>query len=390
MIKGSEDTFMIYLDNAATSWPKPPMVADRVREAILHQGGNPGRSGHAMSLAAGKLLEEARNKLAHLFNVADPHRIVFALNATDALHLAINGSLEEGGHVIISSMEHNAVTRPLHRYQERGGCVTKIPMDPVSGVDPENVKKALRKDTRLVVMTHASNVCGTVNPIKEIGLVCREAGVPLLVDASQSAGCLPVDVEAMNIDMLAFPGHKSLLGPTGTGGLYIREGVEMAPVRLGGTGLHSEEQDQPREMPFRYESGTQNVQGLAGLAAGLDYIEEEGLDAIESKEESLTSLLLEGLAPIEGLSLYGPPKGVRRAPVVSFTLENVDPIEIAAILDQSFAIAVRAGLHCAPDAHGTIGTLAAGGTVRVSPGPYNTEEDIQRVVDAIGEIAEAF
>ena len=380
---------MIYLDSAATSLYKPESVQTAILEAMRTMA-SPGRGAHAPAMLASECCFTCRQALAELFHVPQPEQVIFTFNATHGLNIAIKSLVQPGATVLISGYEHNAVTRPLHRYQERGGCVTKIPMDPVSGVDPENVKKALRKDTRLVVMTHASNVCGTVNPIKEIGLVCREAGVPLLVDASQSAGCLPVDVEAMHTDMLAFPGHKSLLGPTGTGGLYIREGVEMAPVRLGGTGLHSEEQDQPREMPFRYESGTQNVQGLAGLAAGLDYIEEEGLDAIESKEESLTSLLLEGLASIEGLSLYGPPKGVRRAPVVSFTLENVDPIEIAAILDQSFAIAVRAGLHCAPDAHGTIGTLAAGGTVRVSPGPYNTEEDIQTVVDAIGEIAEAF
>jgi cysteine desulfurase family protein len=379
----------IYLDNAATSWPKPERVAEAVCETIQHVGGNPGRSGHQTSLAAGKVLDRSRFLLAKLFGVDDSKRIVFAANATDALNLAIRGVLAPGGHVVTSSMEHNSVTRPLEHLASAGACYTKVRMDPVSGVDPRDVEKALRADTKLVVMTHASNVTGTVNPLAAIGELCRNRGILFLVDASQSAGSLPIGVSEMNIDLLAFPGHKGLLGPTGTGGLYIAKSVSPLPepCRVGGTGVFSELALQPEELPYRYESGTQNFHGIAGLAEGISFILEKTPAAIHAHERGLTELLMEGLREIRGVTVYGPPPGGERAAVVSFTIEGVDCTEVAIILDTSFSIAVRAGLHCAPDAHRTLGTFERGGTVRVSPGYFNTEADITRCVEGVAAIA---
>jgi cysteine desulfurase family protein len=398
---------MIYLDNAATTWPKPEQVYEAVSDAMRNNGGNPGRSGHRMSLESGKSLGQARFALSRLFGVKDPSRIVFACNATDALNLAIGGVLPDGarpdgtssdgarpddarpciGHVITSSMEHNSVTRPLAYRKEQGIECTQVRMDPVSGVDPDDVAAAMRADTKLVVMTHASNVTGTVNPIADIGALCRERGIPFLVDGSQSAGSLPIDVEAMHIDMLAFPGHKGLLGPTGTGGLYIAEGVKVRPARQGGTGVYSELPMQPEELPYLYESGTQNFQGLAGLEAGVRYIMDRTAAGIHAHEMRLCGMLMEGLADIPGVTMYGPPPGAGRASVVSFNIEGIDCAEAAMILDTSFGLMLRAGLHCAPDAHRTLGTFGLGGTVRVSPGNFNTIEDIERCLLGVRDIA---
>lgn len=378
---------MIYLDNAATTWPKPETVYDAVLDVMKNKAGNPGRSGHSMSLSAGKVLDEARFATSRFFGVKDPSRIVFTYNATDSLNLAINGSLTAGDHVITSSMEHNSVTRPLEYLSEKGVEYTKIKMDPVLGVNPEDVKSAIRGNTKLVAVTHASNVTGTINPIRAIGEICRNEGIVFLVDGSQSAGIIPIDVDSMYIDLLAFPGHKGLFGPSGTGGLYIRDGISVAPSRYGGTGVHSELPLQPSEMPFMYESGTLNVPGLAGLDAGIKFISEKSMLSIREHEIKLTNLLLDGLKGIDGVKIYGPRDGEERAAVVSINIEGADPMEASLILDTSFGIAVRAGLHCAPDAHKTLGTLDIGGTIRISPGFFNTEKDIEQCLEGIAAIA---
>jgi cysteine desulfurase family protein len=378
---------MIYLDNAATTWPKPEQVYEAVSDAIRNKGGNPGRSAHRTSAAAGKVLDGARFSLAKLFGAKDPNRIVFAHNATDALNLAIGGVLSPGDHAITGSMEHNSVTRPLEHLKENGVEYTRVRMDPAAGIDPREVEKALRANTKLVVLTHASNVTGTVNPIADVGALCRNRGVFFLVDASQSAGSLPIDVETMNIDMMAFPGHKGLLGPTGTGALYIAEGVPVKPSRYGGTGVFSESPTQPDEMPYRYEAGTQNFHGLAGLEAGVRFIADTGTDAIHAHELRLASLLLDGLRDISNVTVYGPPPGVERAALVAFNIDGVNCAEAALILDASFDIALRSGLHCAPGAHRTLGTFDIGGTLRVSPGFFNTDEDIARCLEGVTAIA---
>ncbi len=377
---------MIYLDNAATSWPKPKSTVDAVRVVIETIGGNPGRSGHLFSLQAGAAVERGRSMLAKLFHVSDPARIVFALNATDALNLAINGMLQPGDHAITSCMEHNSVTRPLEYLRLRGVEISKIETDPVAGVDLEALRKAFQKNTKLVVMTHVSNVTGTYNPIEEIAQICRENEVPLLVDASQSAGVVDIDVEKIGIDLLAFPGHKSLFGPTGTGGLYIRPGITLNPTRTGGTGIHSENPLQPEEMPYHYEAGTQNVPGIAGLTAGIEYILEEGIHSIEQHEMRLMKELMDGLMEMKNIKIYGSKQSDHRAPVLSFNIDGFDCSDVAMILDSSFGIAVRAGLHCAPDTHKMLGTFHQGGTIRVSPGYFNHSDEIHQFLEAITEI----
>jgi len=377
---------MIYLDNAATSWPKPESVYLAVEKAMREWGGNPGRSGHKMSLQAGKAIEETRHLLARLFNAPQPERIIFTLNTTDGINLAMKGLLVPGDHVITGSMEHNAVARPLESLKAKGIEVTKVPVSPLWGINPADIAKAVQKNTRMVVLNHASNVTGTVNPIAEIGAFCREQGLVFLVDAAQTAGVLPIDVQKMNIDLLAFPGHKGLLGPQGTGGLVISPAISLQPLKEGGTGSDSKSLFQPEQSPDRYESGTANTPGIAGLGAGVRFILEEGLEKIRGKERCLTERLFSGLQNIPGAVIYGPPAGEERTAVVSLNLEGLDALEAAVILDQAFDIAVRAGLHCAPDAHATLGTLEKG-TIRLSPGYFNTEKDIDAVVAALAAIA---
>jgi cysteine desulfurase family protein len=379
---------MIYLDNAATSWPKPERVYAAADRVFREEAGNPGRSGHALSLAAGRRIEESRLVLARFFGLTKPERIVFTLNATDALNLAIKGLVQAGDHVIAGSMEHNSVARPLEALRERGAAYTKVPVSPVHGADPADIRAALRRNTKLAVFCHVSNVAGTVNPIAEIGAICRERGIPLLVDAAQSAGIVPIDVEQMNIDLLAFPGHKGLLGPQGTGGLYIGKGLVLNTLREGGTGSRSEELVQPGSLPDRYESGTQNTAGIAALGEGVRFLMDEGPEKTRSREARLASLLIEGTRDIPGITLYGPPAGPERSGVVSLTIAGMNPAQAALILDNAFGIAVRSGLHCAPDAHRTLGTLGQGGTVRISAGCFNTDGDIARCLEALAAIAQ--
>ncbi|MTI95900.1 MAG: aminotransferase class V-fold PLP-dependent enzyme [Firmicutes bacterium] len=378
---------MIYLDNAATSWPKPESVYSAVTKAMREASGNPGRSGHKLSLAAHRTIEEARLLAAQLFNLSNPETIVFTLNATDSLNLALKGCLEPGDHVITSSMEHNSVARPLEELQARGIEVTKVETSPVDGINMETLKAAIKSNTKLVAITHVSNVTGTVNPIAEIGVLCRERKLRLLIDAAQSAGTIPIDVNKCNIDLLAFPGHKGLLAPQGTGGLYIRDGLSLKTIREGGTGSRSELLTQPPTGPERYESGTPNTPGIAGLAAGIRYILEAGVETIQHREAQLASRLITGLQRIPGLTIHGPPAGPTRSGVVSVTFADMDVVEAALILDNAFNISVRSGLHCAPDAHNTLGTLASGGTLRISIGCFNSEQDIDKCIEAINSLA---
>ena len=377
---------MIYFDNAATGWPKPEEVYSAVEKAMKEWGGNPGRSGHKMSLQAGRIIEETRLLLAQFFNVPDHKRIVFTLNATEAINLALKGFLEPEDHVVTGSMEHNAVARPLEALKGKGIEISKVAVSPQRGIDPAQVEKAIKSNTKMVVLNHASNVTGTVNPIGEVGRLCREKGIVFLVDAAQSAGYLPIDVQDMCIDLLAFPGHKGLMGPQGVGGLYISPQVFLAPMKEGGTGSDSQSLIQPRYSPDLYESGTPNTPGIAGLGEGIRFILSEGLDKIRAREKLLMRRLLEGLEDIPGVVLYGPPLDTERAPVVSINIAGMDSLEVALILDQAFDIAVRAGLHCAPDAHRVLGTLEKG-TIRLSLGYFNKEEEIDVCLEALASIA---
>ena len=376
---------MIYLDNAATSWPKPEGVYDAVSNAIKRSG-NPSRSNSEEARAAATDIIETRAALAQLFNISDPQRIVFALNATDAINLGLQGMLRPGDHVITSQMEHNAVTRPLAYLEDAGVMVTKVTTDPVSGADLDAVRAAFCPETKLVAMSHASNVTGALNPIEEIGAICREKGVPFLVDASQSAGAIPIDVVKMHIDLLAFPGHKSLLGPTGTGALYVAPSVSPRPIRSGGTGVFSEVRLQPEQLPYYYEAGTPNTVGIAGLAAGARFILERSVSAIYHQEQQMLQKLVGSLTEIPKVILYGPVTGPRAA-AVSFNIVGLDCADVAMILETYYGISVRAGLQCAPDTHRMLGTFELNGTVRVSPGLFTTDEEIDAFLDAIREIA---
>lgn len=380
---------MIYLDNAATSAVKPQTVYEASDNALRYASGNPGRSGHRLSLKAGRIVGQARLALSRLFHTESAESIAFASNATDALNTAILGLVRPGDHVITSSIEHNSVARPLEYLRSLGAEVTKLPVSVDDGVDPDELKRAFTGRTRLVVINHISNVTGTVNPVSEIGRICRAEGIPFLADASQSAGAFPVDVQEMNIDLLAFPGHKSLLGPQGTGGLYVRTGLELSPLKRGGTGSRSEELVQPDLMPDRLESGTLNVPGIAGLGAAAEFILETGAGTIHARERKLSDMLKRELSAIPGVTVYAPSEGKEQGSVLSFNIEGMEPQEAAEILDQEFDIAVRAGLHCSPDAHRCTGTLDSGGTVRVSPGYYTTEEETVTFLKAVKEIAGA-
>jgi len=380
---------MIYLDNAATSWPKPPAVGQAMTGFLETSAGNPGRSGHRLSLAAGRAVYEVREALAEFFGLADPLRLVFTANATEAINLVVRGLLRPGDHVVTSSIEHNAVMRPLRALEREGVQLTVVPCAPDGALNPADVEAALRPDTRLVILNHASNVTGTILPVAEVGAIVRRHKVLLLVDAAQTAGVLPIDVAAMNIGLLAFTGHKGLLGPTGTGGLLLGERMEvddLLPLVRGGTGSRSEHEEQPDFLPDKYESGTPNAVGLAGLSAGLAYVQERGLDAIRAHEMALTRHLIAGLRAIPGVALYGPGDPARQVAAVSFTLAGWRVSDVSFRLDEDFGVLCRPGLHCAPAAHRTIGTFPEG-TVRLAPGPFTTPEEIEAALEAVGRLA---
>lgn len=379
---------IIYFDNAATSWPKPPEVNTAMQKYMRKTGANPGRSGHRLSVEAARTIYDTREKLAQLFNVSDPLRIVLTKNATEALNIAILGFLKPGDHVITSSMEHNSVMRPLRAMEQKSVILTVIPCDKVGLIDPAQIAAAIKKNTKAIMMTHASNVTGTIMPIAEIGLIAREHGLVFCVDAAQTAGSCPIDVEEMKIDLLAFTGHKSLFGPPGTGGLYICEGLEKSiePIFVGGTGSRSEVEEQPDFMPDRYETGTPNTVGIAGLQAGVDFVLSEDVGQIQDKEASLVKTFIEGISDLPGIIIYGPGVAERRIPVVSFNIAGMDPAAIALDLDERFKIMSRSGIHCAPSANKTIGTFPQG-TVRFSFSYFNTQEQVVKAVEALKKIS---
>jgi len=382
----NEQKTLIYMDNAATSWPKPPGVVEAIERNVRENAANPGRGSHEMAVKASRVLFDARKRLARLFAIGNPNDIAFALNTTHALNLAIQGYLKPGDHVIATSLEHNSVRRPIEAMKRRFGIhATFIAADEWGRLNVKDVEDAITPSTKLIAASHSSNLLGSIAPIAELGELTKRRGVKLLVDAAQSAGVLPIDVEAMGIDLLAFPGHKGLLGPQGTGGLYIHPELDLEPLMHGGTGSKSEAPEQPMIRPDRYEAGTQNTPGIAGLSEGVQFVLRETTKAIHDKERDLTFQLMEGLLAIEGVRILGPEVGVERTAIVSFVAEGMDPSEMAFLLDRQFGIAVRAGFHCTPLGHETAGTYETG-AVRASPGYFTEKSDIVSLVDAVKEI----
>jgi len=378
---------IIYLDNAATTFPKPREVLDQMCDGFRRFGVNPGRSGYDLCVVAGDLVLETRKELTRFFHGTDPLRLVFAQNATEALNIALLGILARGDHAISTALEHNSVIRPLnHLRRDHGVEVDFVSVDAEYRLDPADIVKRFRKNTKVVAVNHGSNVIGTIQPIAEIGRLCRERGILLVVDAAQTAGMIPIDVEDMSVDVLAFTGHKSLLGPTGTGGLYVREGVEVRTTRFGGTGVHSANPYHLEDYPHRLEAGTGNVLGITGLHFAQAYIAKRGMADIYRHEMALFARLQAGLQALDGVTLHGPTRLDDRLPVLSFTIAGLDPADIGTMLDVDYNIAARTGLQCAPLVHQEMGT-GQRGTVRLSVGPMNVEGDIEKAIQAVAEIA---
>lgn len=380
---------MIYLDNAATSWPKPEVVYETLGSFLKHSGANPGRSGHRMATSAAGALDRTRSRLAALFNAPKPENVIFTFNATDALNFAIKGVLSAGDHAISTVMEHNSVRRPLRALEQQGVATTKIQADHEGFVSADDVREALRPNTQLIAVTHASNVNGALQPIAEIAEIAREHGALLLVDGAQTAGTIPIDMAELGVDLLAIPGHKALMGPPGTGALLIGDRVdldELNTVREGGTGGNSEEDTQPRELPSRYEAGTHNTVGIAGLGAALDFLSDVGFEEAGKQELDMAWRLIEGLTGQAGVTILNPSEPSTHVSVVSITVDGWEPAEFGATLDSAFEIACRTGLHCAPEACQALGAFPLG-TVRLSPGYWTTPDDIDQAIDAIRELA---
>jgi cysteine desulfurase/selenocysteine lyase len=385
----------LYMDNAATSFPKPPAVHQAMMHYATELGASPGRGSYAEAREAGRLMYQCRQRICKLINGTSPEHVIFTLNTTDALNLAIRGIVRPGDHVITTWMDHNSILRPYNALVDQMSIEqTRVKVDPQTGlVDPQDIAKAITPKTRLISVVHGSNVTGTVQPVEEVGKIAREHDIPLLVDAAQTLGHMPVDVQAMNIDLLAFPGHKGLLGPLGTGALYIRPGLEkkMRPVREGGTGSVSEHDVQPDFMPDRFEPGSHNAIGIIGLSEGVQWILDQGIDKLWQHEQDLIRVMLDGLTdtgPIPGLTLYGP-QGVRnRCGVFSVRIEGYDqPQTLSDVLEKEFGILTRSGIHCAPLAHQTFGTHGLGGMTRLSFGPFLTKQDVKYACDALAVIA---
>jgi cysteine desulfurase family protein len=380
---------MIYLDNAATSWPKPPEVLKAIANVLEQAGGNPGRSGHQLSIAAARVVYDTREDIAQLVNCPDPLRVIFTENATYALNLSIYGLLKKGDRVVTSSMEHNAVMRPLRDLEQKGVKLTVVPCTSDGTLNLKELAKAVTPGTRLVTIVHASNVTGTIMPVAEVAKTAHRAGALLMVDAAQSTGVLPIDIQAMGIDLLAFTGHKGPLGPTGIGALVIGGNVDtnqIIPLARGGTGSQSEKQEQPEFLPDKFESGTPNVVGIAGLGAGIRFIQKKGSPAIWEHGKKLIQALREGLSPIKGVNVYGCENPDESVGIVSFTIKGKTVSEIGQRLDEEFGIMTRVGLHCAPAAHQTIGTFPEG-TVRLAPGVFTTMDEIEQTLKAINKVA---
>jgi cysteine desulfurase family protein len=375
----------VYLDNAATTYPKPEEVYREIDRFMREVGGSAGRSGHWRALETGRMVYAARASIARLFNVGDPLRIVFTKNATEAINAAIWGILKPGDHVVTTSIEHNSVMRPLEAAREVGISYTVAQCRPDATLDPSRVDEAILPETALVIINHASNVTGTILPVGDIAELARSRGVRLMVDAAQTAGRMPIDVEANGIDLLAFTGHKELFGPQGIGGLYVREGLEIEPIIYGGTGSRSSSLEQPLEMPDRCESGTLNAPGIAGLAAGIEFVESTGVETIMRHERGLVGRMLEGLARMRGTRILGPQGPEGRVGIVALTFDSQTPPSAAEILDRRYGISCRAGLHCAPMAHRTIGTFDSG-ALRIGFSHMNTPDQVDYLLECLEEM----
>ncbi|MFH1843150.1 MAG: aminotransferase class V-fold PLP-dependent enzyme [bacterium] len=382
-------TKLIYLDNAATAFPKPNRVIDYMADFYRSHGVNPGRSGYDLSVEAGLIIDEARRSLDAFFNnpAHDFNRLTFGLNASDALNMIIHGIPQKGDHVISTTLEHNSVLRPLYVLEQDGYLEHElVPFDGDGYIDPDEIRRRIRSNTSLVIINHGSNVLGTIQPVAEVGRICRENGVCFAIDAAQTAGMVPIDMEAMCIDILAFTGHKSLLGPTGIGGLAVGPDVPIRSTRWGGTGVRSAVRTHLDDFPFRTEVGTLNTVGVAGLLAAQKYLAEHDLSRIRAHEMALTGRLLEGFAEIPNILTYCAGADERHLPVVSCNIEDWEAGEVGMFLDAEYDIATRTGLHCAPLVHDGIGTTPKG-SVRFSVGPFNTESDIEAAITAMREIA---
>ena len=376
----------VYLDNSATSWPKPPTVAKAISDYLNEYGGSPGRSGHSFSLRAAREVFETRELIAELFNARSSERVIFTANATHALNIALKGILKKGDHVIITSMEHNSMIRPL-RYLENQGLIelSIVNCDSKGSINIENLINCFKPNTKLVATIHGSNVTGTLQPIRQIGNICKNNNVLYLIDAAQSAGFANIDMQQDNIDILAFTGHKKLYGPPGIGGLCINNDIAIETLIHGGTGSKSEMEIHPEFYPDRLEAGTGNTVGVVGLKAGIQFILDKGIDKLRIKQTELTNYFIKQLQEINEVILYGINSDEDRLPIVSMNIKNIIPSDLAFKLDNEFEIMVRAGLHCSPLAHKTIGTFPQG-TVRFSIGSFNTEEEINYTIEAIKRI----
>lgn len=372
---------MIYLDNPATSLRKPAIVYQMMYKNTLYNSVNAGRGGHWASIRGAEGVAEAQEELAGLFNIANPERIAFTQNATYALNMAINGLLTRNDHVVITSMEHNSLLRPIHRLCS----YTMVEANQYGEVDPADIEKAIRSNTKLIATTHASNVCGTILPVREIGSICKKHNIPYLLDSAQTAGILPIDVDAMNISLLAFSGHKGLMGPLGTGGLYVRDGMKLHPLIVGGTGTESQNKNQPENMPDMLHSGTLNTPAIMTLSSAVKYIKNIGAENIAATEKSLAESLYDGLKNIDGVTVYGLYQGARNG-TVAFNIKDIDSQETADILNRNFNIAVRGGYHCAYTAHQTIGSEKTG-AVRAGFGAFSTKKESNALLYAVHKIA---
>jgi cysteine desulfurase/selenocysteine lyase len=383
----------LYLDNAATSFPKPPGVMEAMVNYATDLGASAGRGAYREAMETGRLLTECRRRLQRLFHGEAPENFIFTLNCTDALNLAIKGLIDPSkkSHTICTQIDHNSILRPLNALADAGLIEqTRIPVDGRTGlVDPKEIARAIRPNTRLIAITHASNVTGTVQPIRQIGVLARERGIVFVVDVAQSAGHLPIDVQSDSIDLLAAPGHKGLLGPLGTGFLYIRPGLEktLRTIREGGTGSVSEQDRQPDFLPDKYEAGSHNAIGIAGLSEGVQWVLSQGIENIARHESELVGTFLDGISDVQGLHYFGPPGVAHRVGVFSVSVGGLSPHELSAVLETHYGILTRSGIHCAPLAHEAIGTISFGGTTRLSFGPFLTPQDVQYAADALADIA---
>jgi cysteine desulfurase/selenocysteine lyase len=380
---------MIYLDNAATSWPKPHNVPEAMLHFLKDVGANPGRSAHRLSIESARIVYGAREAIAEVFNAPDPLRVVFGLNVTEALNLVLCGLLRPGDHVITSSMEHNSVMRPLRALERTGVELTVVKCSREGFLDPGDVEAAIRSNTSMIALNHASNVVGTLLPVASVARIARERGVLLLVDAAQTAGAVPIDMQADGIDLLAFTGHKSLYGPMGTGGVVIGQRVEvdrLTPLKRGGTGSRSEREEQPDFLPDMGESGTPNAVGLAGLGAGVRWVLDRGVAAIQAQEQALTQRLIDGLRDIAEVTVYGGLDAGRQTATVSFNIDDLAPSDVGLWLDEQHAILCRVGLHCAPAAHKTLTTFPSG-TIRFGIGAFSTTEEVDVALHAVRQLA---